>query len=141
MDSQSTFFRPGGTLEPGAECYIARKADEQLLSALLRGEYVFLLDSRQKGKSSLIARSILKLREAGVRQVKLDLQRIGANVTPEQWYAGLAVGRARAGTAREGSRVLAGAAGRRAACAVCRRPPGRDSAQHNRASGDLRGRG
>ncbi|MCC7433539.1 MAG: AAA-like domain-containing protein [Methanoregulaceae archaeon] len=92
MDSQSTFFRPGGTLEPGAECYIARKADEQLLSALLRGEYVFLLDSRQKGKSSLIARSILKLREAGVRQVKLDLQRIGANVTPEQWYAGLAVG-------------------------------------------------
>lgn len=92
MDSQSTFFRPGGTLEPGAECYIARKADEQLLTALLAGDYVFLLDSRQKGKSSLIARSILKLREAGVRQVKLDLQRIGANVTPEQWYAGLAVG-------------------------------------------------
>ncbi len=92
MESQSTFFRPGGTLEPGAECYIERKADEQLLTALMAGDYVFLLDSRQKGKSSLIARSILKLREAGGRQVRLDLQRIGANVTPEQWYAGLAVG-------------------------------------------------
>lgn len=92
MDRQPTFFRPGGTLEPGAQSYIVRAADQQLVDALLRGEYVFLLDSRQKGKSSLVARTILRLRDAGVRPVKLDLQRIGANVTPEQWYAGLAVG-------------------------------------------------
>lgn len=86
------FFHPGGTLEPGAESYITRKADAQLLEALIAGEYAFLLDSRQKGKSSLVARTILKLRAKGVRAVKLDLQRIGANVTPEQWYAGLVVG-------------------------------------------------
>lgn len=92
MDRHSAFFRPGGTLEPGAESYIVRKADEQLLEALIAREYVFLLDSRQKGKSSLIARAILRLKEAGVRPVKLDLQRIGANVTPEQWYAGLIIG-------------------------------------------------
>lgn len=92
MESAVPFFRAGGTLEPGAQSYITRRADEQLFQALVSGEYVYLLDSRQKGKSSLIARSIMKLREVGVLPAKLDLQRIGANVTPEQWYGGLAVG-------------------------------------------------
>jgi WD40 repeat protein len=92
MDSRPPFFRPGGTLEPEAESYITREADEELLNALLLGEYVFLLDSRQKGKSSLVARTLLKLKDHGVSTVKLDLQRIGANVTPEQWYAGLLSG-------------------------------------------------
>lgn len=86
------FFKPGGTLDPSAPSYIARAADERLLKALLAHEYVFLLDSRQKGKSSLVARTIVQLRKAGITTVKLDLQRIGANVTPEQWYAGLLAG-------------------------------------------------
>lgn len=79
-------------MDPNAPSYIERDADGQLLAALLAGEYVFLLDSRQKGKSSLIARMIVKLKEQGVDTVKLDLQRIGANVTPDQWYAGLLTG-------------------------------------------------
>jgi len=83
------FFRPGGTMDPNAPSYVERKADRELLQALLDREYVFLLDSRQKGKSSLIARTIVMLREEGVRTIKLDLQRIGSNVTPDQWYAGL----------------------------------------------------
>ena len=70
-------------MDPGAPSYIERAADAQLLQALLAGEYVFLLDSRQKGKSSLVARTIVKLKEAGAATVKLDLQRIGANVTHE----------------------------------------------------------
>ncbi len=86
------FFKPGGTLEPDARSYVVRKADEQLLAAITAGEYVFVLDSRQKGKSSLVSRALARLREQGVIPVKLDLQRIGSNVTPEQWYAGLAVG-------------------------------------------------
>lgn len=84
-----SFFRPGGTMDPNAPSYVERQSDRELLQALLDREYVFLLDSRQKGKSSLIARTMLRLREHGVRPVKLDLQRIGANLTPEQWYAGL----------------------------------------------------
>jgi len=88
----AAFFKPGGTLDPSAPSYIARAADERLLKALLAREYVFLLDSRQKGKSSLVARTIVQLREAGMTTVKLDLQRIGANVSPEQWYAGLLAG-------------------------------------------------
>jgi len=37
----------------------------------------------------MVARTIVRLREKGVKTVKLDLQRIGANVTPDQWYAGM----------------------------------------------------
>lgn len=79
-------------MEPHAPSYLPRSADEQLFASLMKGEYVFLLDSRQKGKSSMIARTIVQLKEQGVSTVKLDLQRIGANVTAEQWYAGLMVG-------------------------------------------------
>lgn len=86
------FFRPGGTLDPTAPSYIVRAADDALYDALLRGEYVYLLDSRQKGKSSLVARTILRLQGTQTATVKLDLQRIGANVAPEQWYAGLLAG-------------------------------------------------
>ncbi len=79
-------------MEPTAPSYLTRVADSQLLDALIAGEYVYVLDSRQKGKSSLVAQTIVKLKERGVSTVKLDLQRIGANVTPEQWYAGLLAG-------------------------------------------------
>lgn len=79
-------------MEPNAPSYLERAADCQLLKALLARECVCMLDSRQKGKSSLVARAIVKLKEHGVATVKLDLQRIGANVSTEQWYAGLMVG-------------------------------------------------
>ncbi len=76
-------------MDPSAPSYIERQADHDLLRALLAREYVFLLDSRQKGKSSMVARTIVRLKDQGIFTVKLDLQRIGANVTPEQWYAGM----------------------------------------------------
>lgn len=91
MSGKEQFFRPGGTMDPGAPSYIEREADTQLFEALMRREYVFLLDSRQKGKSSMVARTIVRLKEHGVCAVKLDLQRVGANVTADQWYAGLLV--------------------------------------------------
>ncbi len=89
VDASKPFFKPGGTLDPSSESYLVRQADEDLFDALRRREYVFLLDARQKGKSSLVARAIVRLKETGVRTVRIDLQRIGANVTPDQWYAGL----------------------------------------------------
>lgn len=89
MAGSTPFFRVGGTLDPGAPSYLERRADRALLATLLRQEYVFLLDSRQKGKSSLVARAIVGLRAANVSTVRLDLQHIGANVSVEQWYAGL----------------------------------------------------
>lgn len=83
------FFRPGGTLPPGTPSYVYRQADRDMVAELVEGEFVFVLDARQKGKSSLIVRAAERLNEAGVRTARIDLQRIGSNLTPEQWYAGL----------------------------------------------------
>ncbi|MCW5942071.1 MAG: AAA-like domain-containing protein [Fimbriimonadaceae bacterium] len=89
MTEHVAFFRPGGTLPPGTASYVPRRADDEIVEALLAGVYVFVLDSRQKGKSSLIVRSLDRLQQAGVTTVRIDLQRLGSNLLPEQWYAGL----------------------------------------------------
>ena len=85
----ATIYTTGGTVRPDSPGYIERKADAELFDALRGGEYCYVLDSRQKGKSSLMARCQLKLEGAGVRTVHLDLQRFGSNLDPERWYAGL----------------------------------------------------
>jgi len=46
----------GGTLEINAPSYITRQADEDLYQHLLKGNYCYVLNSRQTGKSSLLAR-------------------------------------------------------------------------------------
>ena len=89
-NANPTFFVTGGTLPPDASSYVERQADKDLFAALLAGEYCYVLNSRQMGKSSLSVRTIGKLQEAGVKTAFVDLTRIGSqNVSPEQWYAGL----------------------------------------------------
>ncbi|MCW5939725.1 MAG: AAA-like domain-containing protein [Fimbriimonadaceae bacterium] len=83
------FFQAGGTLPPDSPSYVERPADRAILTALLRGEYVYVLDSRQKGKSSLVARTAVKLAQLNHRIARIDLQRLGSNLSAEQWYAGL----------------------------------------------------
>jgi len=73
----------------GSQSYVMRCADDEIAEALLSGEFVFVLDSRQKGKSSLIVRSLHRLSLQGVTSIRVDLQRLGANLSAEQWYAGL----------------------------------------------------
>jgi WD40 repeat protein len=89
VEERASYFKPGGTLSPDSLSYLTRKADDQIFQALALGEYVFVLDSRQKGKSSLIANAVVKLKGAGISTCKIDLQRLGANLTTDQWYAGL----------------------------------------------------
>ncbi len=89
-ESRVPFFVAGGTVPPGSPSYVERLADRELFEALLSGEFCYVLNSRQMGKSSLAVRTIARLNEAGVRTAFVDLTRIGgATVTPEQWYAGL----------------------------------------------------
>lgn len=87
--STRSFFVVGGTLPRDAPSYIRRKADEELLANLRQGHLSYVLDSRQKGKSSLLARAVEALKAEGVLVVKIDLQRIGANLSPDQWYAAI----------------------------------------------------
>src|SRR5438128_2947990 len=85
----SSFYVTGGTLRSDAPSYVERQADCDLDEGLRRGEFCYILTSRQMGKSSLMVRTAARLREEGVQVAILDLTAIGQNLTPEQWYGGL----------------------------------------------------
>jgi len=78
-------------LPQDAPSYVERQADRDLFDGLLKGEFCYVLTSRQMGKSSLMVRTSNRLRIKGINVVSLDLTAIGQNLTPEQWYDGLLV--------------------------------------------------
>ena len=84
-----SFFVTGGTLRPDAECYVERRADGELHEGLIAGDFCYVLTSRQMGKSSLMVRTVRRLRSEGRAVAVLDLTAIGQNLTVEQWYTGL----------------------------------------------------
>ncbi|HLK60769.1 MAG TPA: AAA-like domain-containing protein, partial [Chthonomonadaceae bacterium] len=89
MTITTDFYITGGTLPVNASSYVTRQADRELYDNLLRGQFCYVLNTRQMGKSSLMVRIAERLRAEGVDVVTLDLTAIGQNVTPQQWYEGL----------------------------------------------------
>src|SRR5690349_4863092 len=87
--TSSSFYVTGGTLQRDAPSYVERQADRDLFEGLSRGEFCYVLTSRQMGKSSLMVHTAARLREAGVAIAVLDLTAIGQNLSVEQWYDGL----------------------------------------------------
>ena len=79
----------GGTVQAGDGIYIARSADRQLFEHCRRGDFVYILTSRQTGKSSLMIRTAEHLIEENVRAVIIDLQKLGVPPTADQWYRGI----------------------------------------------------
>lgn len=86
LEIPTPYFVAGGTLAGRIRSYVERQADTDLYQALLAGEYCYVLDTRQVGKSSLIVRSARRLREAGRRTAILDLSTFGDAAEEEQWY-------------------------------------------------------
>ncbi|MEM0981100.1 MAG: AAA-like domain-containing protein, partial [Cyanobacteria bacterium P01_H01_bin.58] len=82
----------GGSLAVDDPTYVERSADRDLYQALVNAEFCYVLTARQMGKSSLRLRTRHRLEADGRgRCAAIDMTRIGSSqLTPEQWYQGLA---------------------------------------------------
>lgn len=83
-------YQVGGSLPIESPTYIKRQADDELYQGLKTGDYCYVLNSRQMGKSSLRVHTMQRLQADGIACGAIDLTRIGSQqVTLKQWYAGI----------------------------------------------------
>ncbi|MEB3337407.1 MAG: AAA-like domain-containing protein [Leptolyngbyaceae bacterium] len=83
-------YQVGGNLPIESPTYVKRRADQDLYNGLKAGEFCYVLNSRQMGKSSLRVQTMHRLQADQVACGVIDLTTIGIEqVTLEQWYASL----------------------------------------------------
>ncbi|MEM9507271.1 MAG: CHASE2 domain-containing protein [Cyanobacteria bacterium P01_E01_bin.35] len=90
QDQTRFSYQIGGSLAYQSPSYVERKADRELEQALQQGQFCYVLNSRQMGKSSLRIRAMAKLQAAATVCIFIDLTGMGTQeLTSEKWYAGI----------------------------------------------------
>ncbi|MBN3923572.1 AAA-like domain-containing protein [Nostoc sp. NMS4] len=85
-------YQVGGSLHSDDRSYVVRQADEKLYTSLKGGDFCYVFNSRQMGKSSLLQRISHRLKLEGYKCVYLDVTQLGSeDTTSAQWYKGIIV--------------------------------------------------
>lgn len=83
-------YQVGGALLQDVSSYVTRDSDRQLFEALKAGEFCYVLNSRQMGKSSLMVRTLAQLQESGWKGIILDFSaKDTQSDQPSFWYNGI----------------------------------------------------
>jgi len=87
------FFVVGGPVQPDRACYVPRSADERIAQFLREHRFCYVLGPRGSGKTSLMARTIQRLRGEKQLAAVIDLSQIGARgegAEAGRWYYSIA---------------------------------------------------
>ncbi len=79
-------YQIGGTVPIDSPTYVVRKADKLLYKALHQGQFCYIFNARQMGKSSLRAKIMHQLSSEGYICAALDLTEILSNDTTENQF-------------------------------------------------------
>lgn len=86
---QNTTYQVGGSLSEEASTYVVRQADSQLYQGLKAGQFCYLLNCRQMGKSSLRVQTMRRLKKEGIACIAFEMRELCLHeVTEDEFYGG-----------------------------------------------------
>lgn len=89
MVNGTSLYTVGGSLTFNHPTYVERQADHDLEQGLREGQFCYVFNCRQMGKSSLRVRVMHRLQSEGMSCAAVDITSLGSDIDVGQWYNGL----------------------------------------------------